>query len=48
MGESTKRFLLFIRNNFPLNPIAQDHKKKKDCCKAFKKGDRCKKCPGHK
>ncbi len=23
-------------------------KKKKDCCKNFKKGDRCKKCPGRK
>jgi hypothetical protein len=23
-------------------------KKKKDCCRKFKKGDRCKKCPGRK
>lgn len=29
-------------------PFVDEHKKKKDCCKEFKKGNRCKKCPGKK
>jgi hypothetical protein len=32
---------------FPL-PVLQQKKMKKKCCKKFKKGDRCKKCPGNK
>ncbi len=32
---------------FPL-PVIQGKKLKKKCCKKFKKGKRCKKCPGNK
>jgi hypothetical protein len=32
----------------PLLPFIECSKKHKDCCKNFKKGDRCKKCPGKK
>jgi len=37
-------------NNCPLQVLMETacFKKKKDCCKNFKKGDRCKKCPGRK
>jgi hypothetical protein len=38
----------FFQNNCPLTVFADCCKKKKDCCKNFKKGDRCKKCPGRK
>lgn len=31
-----------------LAALFAESKKKKDCCKKFKKGDRCKKCPGRK
>ena len=34
------------RNYFAL-PIVQS-KKKKECCKKYKKGKRCKSCPGKK
>jgi hypothetical protein len=34
--------------NCPLLPFIDSCKKGKDCCKNFKKGDRCKKCPGKK
>jgi hypothetical protein len=40
--------LLFFQNNNPLSVFDACHKKGKDCCKKFKKGDRCKKCPGKK
>lgn len=40
--------LVFFQNNCPLSVYADCCKKKKDCCKNFKKGDRCKKCPGRK
>ncbi|KXK19026.1 MAG: hypothetical protein UZ08_BCD001001506 [Candidatus Parvibacillus calidus] len=36
-----------VRNNYFALPIIQS-KKKKDCCKKFKKGKRCKSCPGRK
>jgi len=29
-------------------PIIQTKKLKKKCCKKFKKGNRCKKCPGQR
>lgn len=32
---------------FPLQVI-QAKKQKKNCCMKFKKGKRCKSCPGHK
>ncbi|MDP2388589.1 MAG: hypothetical protein Q8M29_19615 [Bacteroidota bacterium] len=33
----------------PLSFLFAEGKKKKDkCCKKFKDGDRCKKCPGRK
>jgi hypothetical protein len=32
----------------PLSIYFADSKKKKKCCKEFKTGDRCKKCPGRK
>jgi hypothetical protein len=38
----------YLQNNCSLTPWAECCKKKKDCCKSFKKGDRCKKCPGRK
>jgi len=38
----------FFENNCPLAVFTDCCKKKKDCCKNFKKGDRCKKCPGRK
>lgn len=38
-------FSLEARPIFPL-PIVQTKKKKK-CCKKYKKGKRCKKCPGN-
>lgn len=38
----------FLQNNCSLTPLVDCCKKKKDCCKSFKKGDRCKKCPGRK
>lgn len=34
--------------NHPLMPFTETCKKDKKCCKSFKKGDRCKKCPGKK
>lgn len=40
--------LIFFQNNSPLSVFMECSKKKKDCCKNFKKGDRCKKCPGRK
>ncbi len=39
---------VFFQNSCPLTVFADCCKKKKDCCKSFKKGDRCKKCPGRK
>jgi len=36
------------QNNCPLLPLLAECKKHKKCCKSFKKGDRCKKCPGKK
>lgn len=38
----------FFENNCPLNVFAECCKKRKECCKKFKKGNRCKKCPGRK
>ena len=35
-------------NNCSLMAAFAEHKKHKKCCKSFKKGDRCKKCPGRK
>jgi hypothetical protein len=32
----------------PLLPFIDCCKKKKECCKDYKKGDRCKKCPGRR
>jgi hypothetical protein len=32
----------------PLLPIIENWKKKKKCCRSFKNGTRCKKCPGKK
>lgn len=32
---------------FPL-PVVQGKKLKKKCCKKYKKGKRCKRCPGRK
>ncbi len=29
-------------------PLQQSYELKKKCCKKFKKGKRCKKCPGQK
>ena len=43
-----KKFQLFLQNNSAFQPLFTDDKKKKDCCKSYKKGDRCKKCPGKK
>lgn len=40
--------LLFFQNNNPLGVYDACCKKEKDCCKKFKKGDRCKKCPRKK
>lgn len=40
--------IAFFQNNCPLSVFLECSKKKKDCCKNFKKGDRCKKCPGRK
>jgi hypothetical protein len=37
----------WILNN-PMTPFVETCKKHKKCCKEFKKGDRCKKCPGRK
>lgn len=43
-----KKFQLFLQNNSAFQPTMLVEKKKEDCCKSFKKGDRCKKCPGRK
>lgn len=48
MNAEKLKTLLFFQNNNPLGARTELNKKKKDCCKNFKKGDRCKKCPGHK
>jgi hypothetical protein len=40
----TKKWTL----NHPLMPFADTCKKHKKCCKSYKDGDRCKKCPGRK
>lgn len=48
MLSETSKAQLFFQNNCPLTVIIENIKKKKDCCKNFKKGDRCKKCPGRK
>jgi hypothetical protein len=47
MNEPCK-LTLFLQNASPLGVYAECCKKKKECCKNFKKGDRCKKCPGRK
>ncbi|MGZ3883875.1 MAG: hypothetical protein ACXVP0_13920 [Bacteroidia bacterium] len=36
------------QNNCPLMPFVELCRKHKKCCKEYKKGDRCKKCPGRK
>ena len=43
--ESTE-FPMNVRLAFAL-PIVQGKKIKKKCCKKFKKGKRCKSCPGN-
>jgi hypothetical protein len=40
--------LSFFLNNCPLSIYTDCCKKKKECCKKFKDGNRCKKCPGRK
>lgn len=48
MQEPVKSVKLFFENNSPLGFFYELGKKKKDCCKKFKKGDRCRKCPARK
>lgn len=48
MEEATTKTKAFIAGNCALSFIFELQKKKKDCCKRHKKGDRCKKCPGRK
>lgn len=38
-------FLTLAQGGFPL-PVIQPQSVKKKCCKKFKKGKRCKSCPG--
>jgi hypothetical protein len=45
---AVKKFQLFMQHNSAFQPLVALDKKKKDCCKSYKKGDRCKKCPGKK
>ncbi len=48
MDNLTPKKQLFFENKNPFIVFAECCKKKKNCCKSYKKGDRCKKCPGRK
>lgn len=40
-NNTVKKWIL----NHSLSPFTQTQKKHKKCCKSYKKGERCKKCP---
>lgn len=46
--EKPDKHQLKWQHNCPLLPLMAHYKKHKKCCKSYKDGDRCKKCPGRK
>jgi hypothetical protein len=48
MLETSAPRRLFFLNDCPLSLYSDCCKKKKKCCKKYKEGKRCKKCPGRK
>jgi hypothetical protein len=47
-GGDLKRETKSVFFECPLLPLIDSWKKKHKCCKSFKDGKRCKKCPGRK